>query len=666
MMNNIGVQGRFFSMVLPVSGFIFILLIFIFEWRNFASAEKALKEKLHNVTNIYSLFLAEPIANKQVETVRLFTSYLLSDPDIASILITDNQKNILEQFESKHKTYETKTVSINYTTEPSFEKIGRLKVSVSKDRIIDEFKQRVIYEISLLGALIIAMLISIKIAYRYSIGIPLRDLTCAIVKYDQEGEHKPVPYSGNDELSTVIETYNRMQQLQQDVNSKLQRYHVHLENEVRERTSELEYHANHDPLTKLINRRKFNQILHEASIKLEQTGLEFAIFYIDLDQFKLVNDSCGHTAGDQLLVDISNLLKQQLRPKDYIARLGGDEFAVLINQCTQEHAVIIAEKMLKVVEDYRFISKSKNLQIGLSIGVVMMDSNNNNVDELMRQADLSCYVAKDNGRNCIHLHHSRSNEIEVKRDEMRRTVDIQHALDKDYFELWCQPIERLSNGDQHSWCEILIRMRMPDNTVYLPGKFLPAADRYGLAIKIDCWVVESVVTMLAKNKNSIPYEYSAINLSGHTISDDEFLDFCLNLFRNKNVDPSVLCFEITETAAISNLPAAKRLISGLKAVGCKFSLDDFGTGVSSFAYLRSLDVDYLKIDGVFISNLDKDPINQEIVRSIHEIGKLLGKQTIAEFVGSDNTMDILREIGVNYGQGYHIRKPFPICRALNQ
>jgi diguanylate cyclase (GGDEF)-like protein len=666
MLNNIGVQGRFFSMVLPVSGFIFILLISIFEWRNFTSAEKALKEKLHNVTNIYSLFLAEPIANKQIETVRLFTSYLLSDPDITGILITDNQNNILDKFESKHLNFETKTVSINYSTETSFKKLGKLKVSVSKDRIIDEFKQRVIYEISLLGALIIAMLISIKIAYRYSIGIPLRNLTCAIVKYDQEGEHEPVPYSGNDELSTVIETYNRMQQIQQDVNSKLQSYHVHLENEVRERTSELEYHANHDPLTKLINRRKFNQILHEASIKIERDGLKFAIFYIDLDQFKLVNDSCGHTAGDQLLVEVSNLLKQQLRPKDCIARLGGDEFAVLINQCTQEHAVIIAEKMLKVVEDYRFISKSKTLRIGLSIGVVMMDSNNNNVDELMRQADLSCYVAKDNGRNCIHLHHSRSNEIDVKRDEMRRTVDIQQALDKGYFELWCQPIERLTNGNQHSWCEILIRMRMPDNTVYLPGTFLPSADRYGLAIKIDRWVVESVVTMLAMNKNSIPYEYSAINLSVHTISDDEFLEFCLNLFRNKNVDPSVLCFEITETAAISNLPAAKRLISGLKAVGCKFSLDDFGTGVSSFAYLRSLDVDYLKIDGVFISNLDKDPINQEIVRSIHEIGKLLGKQTIAEFVDSDNTMDILREIGVNYGQGYHIRKPFPICRALNQ
>jgi diguanylate cyclase (GGDEF)-like protein len=563
-------------------------------------------------------------------------------------------------------SFESKTVSINYATETSFEKLGKLKVSVSKDRIIDEFKQRVIYEISLLAALFITMLISIKIAYRYSIGKPLQSLTCAIVKYDKEGEHEPVSYSGNDELSTVIETYNRMQQLQKDVNLKLQRYHVHLENEVKERTSELEYHANHDPLTKLINRRRFNQRLYEASIKIEQHGFEFAIFYIDLDQFKLVNDSCGHTAGDQLLVEVSNLLKQQLRSQDCLARLGGDEFAVLINQCTQEYAVTIAEKILKVVEDYRFTNKLKTLKIGLSIGVVMMDSNNNNIDELLRQADLSCYVAKDNGRNCIHLHHSRNNEIEVKRDEMRRTVDIQQALDKDYFELWCQPIERLSNGDQHSWCEILIRMRMPDNTVHLPGSFLPAAERYGLAIKIDRWVVKSVVTMLAKNNESIPYQYSAINLSGHTISDEDFLYFTLDLFRNNDVDPSVLCFEITETAAISNLPAAKRLISGLKAVGCKFSLDDFGTGVSSFAYLRSLDVDYLKIDGVFISNLDKDPINQEIVRSIHEVGKLLGKQTIAEFVDSDNTMEILRHIGVNYGQGYHIRKPFPISSMLNQ
>lgn len=660
MLNNIGVQGRFFTMVIPVSGLIFVILIAIFEWGNFISAEKALKDKLKNVTNIYSLFLAEPIANKQIETVRLFTSYLISDPDIAKILITDKQDKTLYFFESQNKNLQTKIISINYATETSFEKLGKLKISVSKDRIIDEFKQRVVYETFLLGALIIAMLISIKIAYRHNIGIPLRNLTCAIIKYDQEGKHDPVPYSGKDELSTVIKTYNQMQRLQQDANEKLQRYHTHLESEVRERTSELEYQANHDPLTKLINRRKFNQILHDASITVEQSGCQFAICYIDLDQFKLVNDSCGHTAGDQLLIEVSNLLKQQLGPKDCIARLGGDEFAVLLNQYSQEHAVKVAEKMLKVIGEYRFISKQKSLRIGLSIGVVMMDKDNNNIDELLRQADLSCYVAKDNGRNCIHLHHSRSNEIEVKRYEMRRSVDIQLALDKDYFELWCQPIEPLSNNYQHSWCEILIRMRMPDNTVYLPDAFLPAADRYGLAVKIDRWVLESIITQLVKDRDSIPYEYNAINLSGHTLSDHGFLDFALGLLSNNNVDPSKFCFEITETAAISNLSAAKLMISALKAIGCKFSLDDFGTGVSSFAYLRSLDVDYLKIDGMFISNLGEDPVNQEIVRSIHQIGKLLGKQSVAEFVDSEKTMGILRDIGVNYAQGYHIRKPFPI------
>lgn len=405
MLKNIGVQGRFFTMVIPVSGLIFVLLIILFEWGNFRSAEKDLKEKLNNVTNIYSLFLAEPIANQEIETVRLFTSYLISDPDIANILITDKQEKILDYFKSDNKNFQTKTISINYATETSLEKLGKLKVSVSKDRIIDEFKQRVVYEIFLLGALIIAMLISIKIAYRYNIGIPLRNLTRAIVKYDQEGKHDPVPFSGKDELSTVIETYNQMQQLQQDANFKLQRYHAHLESEVRARTIELEYHANHDHLTKLVNRRKFNKILLEASLKVEQSGLQFAIFYIDLDQFKLVNDSCGHTAGDRLLIEVSNLLKEQLRPKDCIARLGGDEFAVFLSEYTQKDAVVVAEKMLKVIGDYQFRSKEKSLSIGLSIGIVMMDSNNNDIDELMRQADLSCYVAKGNGRNCIHLHH---------------------------------------------------------------------------------------------------------------------------------------------------------------------------------------------------------------------------------------------------------------------
>jgi len=411
MLKNIGVQGQFFTMVIPVSGFIFVVLIVLFEWGNFTSAENALKDKLNNVTNIYSLFLAEPIANNQIETVRLFTSYLISDPDIANILITDNQENTVDYFQSENKNLQSKTVSILYATETSFEKLGELKVSVSKDRIIDEFKQRVFYEAILLCALIAAMLMSIKIAYRYNIGVPLRNLTRAIVKYEHEGKHDPVPYKGKDELSTVIETYNQMQQLQKEANSKLQRYHIHLENEVRERTIELEFHANHDSLTKLINRRKFNTVLLEAHEKVKDTDCRFALCYIDLDQFKLVNDTCGHIVGDRLLIEVSNLLKQQLGPKDFIARLGGDEFAVLLNEYSQNDAVSVAEKMLEVVGDYRLISKQNSLQIGLSIGIVMMDKNNSDVDELMRKADLSCYAAKDNGRNCIHVYNQNVNEI---------------------------------------------------------------------------------------------------------------------------------------------------------------------------------------------------------------------------------------------------------------
>ena len=411
MLKNIGVQGRFFAMVIPVSGLIFVGLIVLFEWGNFSSAEKALQEKLNNVTNIYSLFLAEPIATNQLETVRLFTSYLISDPDIANILITDTQDNTVDHFTSENKNLQTKTVAILYATETSFEKLGKLKVSISKDRIIEEFKQKLIYDAILLCALIIAMLLSIKIAYRFNIGIPLRNLTRAIVKYEQEGKHEPVPFKGKDELSTVIETYNQMQQMQTDANSKLKRYHIHLENEVRERTVELEFHANHDSLTKLINRRKFNTILQEASQKVEQKGYQFALCYIDLDQFKLVNDSCGHIVGDRLLVEVSNLLQQQLRSEDFIARLGGDEFAVLLHQYSQKDAVSVAERLLKVVGDYRLVSNQKSLHVGLSIGIVMMDKNNNDIDKVMKQADLSCYAAKDNGRNCIHVYNQSFNGI---------------------------------------------------------------------------------------------------------------------------------------------------------------------------------------------------------------------------------------------------------------
>lgn len=666
MFRSLGVYGRFLGMVLPMSMLVFVLSITLFEWFNFSSARKSLSDKLNNATQIYSLLLAEPIANNETDKIKLFTSYLISDPDIASFRIVNIDGYVLEEFLSGKETYAQKSVSVHYASETDFRKLGTLYVAVSEDRIIADFQQRVRYELLLLTALIITVLISVRIAYRYNVGIPLDRLTQAIKKYKHEGIHKPIPAYGEDELSTVINTYNKMQEMQIKAREKLQQYHVELENEVKERTAELSHQANHDALTGLINRREFSRRLKELVTLAAVDQSQHALCYMDLDQFKLVNDTCGHAAGDQLLCQVSDLLKAHIRGGDSVGRLGGDEFAILLQNCSLDGASRVAEKIRQDIADFRFVWNKQSFRIGVSTGIVPIDQSCAGVDELLKQADSSCYIAKERGRNRIHIHHENSDEILIRRNEIRWTSHIQKALDKNYFELWCQPITSLRDDDTGSWCEMLIRMRMPDGSLHAPDEFLPSAERYGLAGKIDRWVLKHATSWLKDQDNQGIYKRCAINISGHTISDESFLEYALDILKRTGIKPSLLCFEITETAAISSLQAAKQMISSLKAKGCQFSLDDFGSGVSSFGYLRTLDVDYLKIDGSFVRNIAQDKVDREMVRTIHEVGQLLGMQTIAEFIETEETLLILKELGVNYAQGYFLGRPHPAIPAESE
>ncbi|MCH8080075.1 MAG: EAL domain-containing protein, partial [Proteobacteria bacterium] len=425
-------------------------------------------------------------------------------------------------------------------------------------------------------------------------------------------------------------------------------------------SQQLSYQASHDALTGLVNRREFEIRLERLINESEGSGEEHALCYLDLDQFKVINDTCGHLAGDELLRQLGELFKSKVRKKDTLARLGGDEFGVLMENCSLDQAQRVAHDLRELVEEFHFVWTDKRFSIGVSIGLVLIDdSGGNTVTEILSAADASCYAAKDAGRNRVHVYHPEDIDLAVHRGQMQWVSRINHALEEDRFRLYLQPIISLSEEDEDKkHYECLIRMIDEDGKIILPGAFLPAAERYDLSIKIDRWVFDSVYAWMAKRPGKLKgLTHCSVNLSGHSLSNEAFLNDIVNKLDDGKVPPSNICFEITETVAISRLSNAIRFMEVLKDKGCFFALDDFGSGVSSFGYLKNLPVDFLKIDGMFVRDMVNDPIDLEMVRSINEIGHVMGKKTIAEFVENEEILECLKELGVDYAQGYYMGKP---------
>jgi diguanylate cyclase (GGDEF)-like protein/PAS domain S-box-containing protein len=407
--------------------------------------------------------------------------------------------------------------------------------------------------------------------------------------------------------------------------------------EARALSQQLRFQAAHDALTGLVNRREFENRLERALNSAEGGRSEHAVCYLDLDQFKIINDTCGHVAGDELLKRLGRVLAQQVRRQDTLARLGGDEFGVLLEHCSMHVAERVANALRRTIEDFRFAWEKQVFGIGVSIGVVPIKGLGQTVSSILSAADAACYAAKDRGRNRIHI----------------------SALEENRFELARQPIVSLSNSAREdSHYELLLRMRDEDGNIVPPEAFLPAAERYNLSVKLDRWVVREAFRLLIQNSDHLEHLFlCSINLSGVSLADEDFLIFVTTELASTGLPPEKVCFEITETAAIANLHGAMRFIEVLRRVGCRFALDDFGSGLSSFAYLKSLPVDFLKIDGVFVKDIVDDPIDRELVRSINEIGHVMGKRTIAEFVESEEILMALNEIGVDYAQGFELGKP---------
>jgi diguanylate cyclase (GGDEF)-like protein/PAS domain S-box-containing protein len=435
----------------------------------------------------------------------------------------------------------------------------------------------------------------------------------------------------------------------------------------RESARKLEYQASHDALTGLTNRREFERRVGEALQDARDSDNVHAMYFMDLDQFKVVNDTCGHNAGDELLRQLATLLKARVRDSDAIGRLGGDEFGVLVHRCPMERAEKIAAMLRDVVQGFRFVWENKSFDLGVSIGVVPIRADTGSVAELFGAADIACYVAKDRGRNQIHIHQVDDLEHARRRGEMQWSTRISAALNENRFVLYFQRIAPLANQDgRHPECELLVRMLDEDGSLIAPGRFLPAAERYQQMVHIDKWVIRNALATLAGPASSVCRGMFSINLSGQSLGSAGFADYVKEQIATSGIDPRRVDFEITETAAIANLSQAERFMREMKEIGCSFSLDDFGSGLSSFAYLKALPVDFLKIDGVFIRHILDNSTDRAMVAAINQMGHAVGIRTIAEFIESEDVLHTLRGIGIDYAQGYHLHTPQALPMPANQ
>ena len=437
--------------------------------------------------------------------------------------------------------------------------------------------------------------------------------------------------------------------------------------ESRALTHQLSWQATHDVLTGLCNRRQFEQKLTEALASAQEEACQHALCYLDLDRFKIVNDTCGHAAGDELLRQVSEIFRQQVRSSDIVARLGGDEFGLLLHQCPLSVAMKIADKLRQAIENFRFTWQGRTFSIGVSIGVIEITSITEDLTSLMSAADAACYAAKQKGRNCVHVYHHNDTELSQQLGEIQWITRLNQALKENHFCLYSQKIISLQDNAARNHYEILLRLCDQPGQLILPSAFIPTAERYNLMPTLDRWVINNFLAGYEKSCQKKTTQQSAqsqtlyfLNLSGESINSQKFRLFLQEKLTQARIPLTTICFEITETAAISNIPNAVAFMQELKKLGCSIALDDFGNGMSSLTYLKNLPVDYLKIDGSFVTNILRDRLDCVAVECLNRIGQAMNLKTVAEFVENEATLNKLQELGVDYAQGYGIARPEPM------
>ncbi len=428
--------------------------------------------------------------------------------------------------------------------------------------------------------------------------------------------------------------------------------------EQRKLTQKLAYQAAHDSLTGLLNRDEFENRLNKILTSTRKHDIH-GLLFLDLDQFKVINDTCGHSAGDQLLRQVTALLHSKLRTRDTLARLGGDEFGIILEHCPKNEAIQVANTLRELVQNFRFQWQDKTFTIGVSIGLFPITHDNEGPVNAMSAADSACFAAKDRGRNRVHVYQSDDSVLQKRSGEMQWLPRIQKAIANKQLCLYFQPIIAISDKNElEEHGEFLLRLQGEQNQLIFPSSFLPSAERYDQMLAIDRWVVEESLRLLKNRLHRKSKNMYAINLSAHALGDEDFLDFVIDNLKTYDGNPSNICFEITENVALADLQHVMKFILTLKELGCHFSMDDFGSGLSSFGYLKNIPLDYLKIDGQLVKGILSDPVDRAMVESINNIGHVMGLKTIAEWVEDTQTLKLLEEIGVDYVQGYGLAKPY--------
>ena len=530
--------------------------------------------------------------------------------------------------------------------------IGWVGLDVSRDATIRSQRDAILKSLAIL---LLGMIVSLYLAWRIGRQItrPILALSHTVSRIGEGHLDERVTQTGQAELGMLQHGVNHMA-------AHLQAAQDQMQEKIDQATARLVYQASHDALTGLINRREFEQRLERLLQSAVQQGREHALCYMDLDQFKVINDSCGHAAGDELLRQLALLLKSNLRERDTLARLGGDEFALLLENCGLDDAIQVADLFRAEVQRFRFKWGDRIFAVGISVGMVAITRDSGTAANLLSAADAACYVAKDRGRNQIHVYESRDLDLARHRGEMQWVARIQRAIEEGRLRLAWQEIRRTDGGSERTrHIELLLRMVGEDGKLILPMAFIPAAERYFVMPSLDTWVIGETLQLCRAHLASEAAKpcLFGVNLSGASLKDPAFRDM---LFARLQAEPALgphLCFEITETAAIGNLTVVNGFIDALRGFGCSFALDDFGSGLSSFNYLKNLSVDYLKIDGAFVRDIVINPVDRAMVEAVHRIGHLLGLKTVAEYVESDATLALLRQLGVDYVQGNGVHAP---------
>lgn len=544
---------------------------------------------------------------------------------------------------------------------PQTRLLGWVGLDVSRSATIRSQRESILRSLAIL---LVGLGVSLYLAWRIGRQItrPILSLTHTVSRIGEGHLDERVDTSGQVELGVLQRGVNHMA-------AHLQAMQDQMQEKIDRATARLIYQASHDALTGLINRREFEQRLERTLLSALQQGREHALCYMDLDQFKVINDSCGHAAGDELLRQLALLLKGNLRERDTLARLGGDEFALLLENCGIPDALEVADTFRAEVQRFRFKWGDRIFSVGMSVGMVAINADSGTAASLMSAADAACYVAKDRGRNQIHLYESRDSDLVRHRGEMQWVTRIQRALEEHRLRLSWQEIRRADGVvEPVRHVELLLRMIDEDGSEILPMAFIPAAERYSIMPAIDSWVIEETLRLCQRYLESKRERNClfAVNLSGASLKDPAFRRMLLaSLDENPAFGPH-LCFEITETAAIGNLAVVNEFIEAMRAFGCSFALDDFGSGLSSFTYLKNLNVDYLKIDGAFVRDIANNAIDRSMVEAIHRIGHQMNLRTVAEYVESDQILELLRQMGVDYVQGNGVHQPEPLENLCDQ